>query len=276
MDPAFGGQAPWEQSGMPGLLAVMERLLAPDGCPWDREQTLDSLRPYLIEEAYEVLEAMDDPNEHRKELGDLLLQIVFQAALRQREGQFNFEDVANAIRDKMIHRHPHVFRRDPNAQELDAQGVATQWERIKAEEQKSRGEKLDPFAGVPRALPSLQRAWRIQDKAGALGFDWPDLEGPMAKLDEEWAELREAIQEGDAASIKAELGDVLFVLVRLAQKLGVEAEDALRGANRKFERRFGHVLARCAEAQQDPRDVGLAVLDEYWDHAKSLEAKNEL
>lgn len=261
---------------MAGLLGVMERLLAPDGCPWDREQTLDTLRPYLIEEAYEVLEAMDHPQEHRKELGDLLLQIVFQSALRQREGHFAFGDVAEAIREKMIRRHPHVFAKDPDAPALDAQGVATQWEQIKAKEQKARGEKLDPFASIPKSLPSLQRAWRIQDKAGALGFDWPDLEGPMAKLDEEWAELREAIQEGDAASIKAELGDVLFVLVRLAQKLGVEAEDALRGANRKFERRFLHVLSCCASAGQDPRDVGLAVLDGYWDQAKSLEKDEKM
>ena len=249
----------------------MDRLLAPDGCPWDREQTLDTLRPYLIEEAYEVLEAMDNPDNHRAELGDLLLQIVFQSALREREGQFSFDDVANAIRDKMLRRHPHVFTDSADKPDLSADQVTEQWEKIKAEERKIKGESIDPFAGIPRALPSLQRAWRIQDKAAALGFDWPDLAGPMAKLDEEWAELREAIALGQPDQIKAELGDVLFVLVRLAQKLGVEAEDALRGTNRKFERRFLHVLHRCTESNEDPTRVGLSVLDAYWDEAKALE-----
>lgn len=267
-----GGSDAWQRPGIDGLRAVMDHLLGPQGCAWDRKQTLESLRPYLLEEAYEVLDAMDHPASHRDELGDLLLQIVFQSALRQKAGDFDLDDVADSIRKKMIRRHPHVFARDPGGKPLSPEEVAAQWESIKREERKERGEdSSNPFASVPRAMPPLQRAWRIQEKAAALGFDWPDLQGPIAKLDEEWAELRAAIEEGDAKEIRAELGDVLFVLVRLAQKLGVEAKEALGDANEKFERRFSHVLRRCEQESQDPAKVGLEQLDRYWDEAKALE-----
>ncbi len=258
--------------GLDGLRDLMDRLLAEDGCPWDREQTLDTLRPYLIEEAYEVLEAMDDPDTHRTELGDLLLQIVFQAALREREGSFDIDDVIAAIRNKMIRRHPHVF--GPEAQPgLDADQVARQWAELKARERGSNQTRpKDPLAGIPQALPALQRAWRLQDKAAAVGFDWPDLEGPLAKFREEWAEFEAARVQGDHRAMSEEFGDVLFVLVRLGQKLGIAAEDALHAVNRKFERRFAHVMARCHADGIDPTNAGLERLDRYWDEAKQRES----
>lgn len=263
------------RDGLPGLRDLMDRLLDPQrGCPWDQEQTLDSLRPYLLEEAHEVLEAMDDPRAHRGELGDLLFQIVFQAALREREGAFDLEGVVEAIRSKMIRRHPHVFgaAASPGGSEpvTTAKDVERQWAAIKQAERGGEGPP-DPLAGVPRGLPALQRAWRLQDKAAQVGFDWPDVEGAITKAQEEWGELERARARGSLDEVREELGDLLFVLVRVAGKLGVEPEDALRRANAKFERRFGHVMARCHEQGLDPTAVGLAVLDGFWDEAKALE-----
>lgn len=254
----------------------MDRLLAPDGCPWDQRQSLDSLRPYLLEETHEVLEAMDDPQAHRAELGDLLFQIVFQSALRQRQGAFDFDDVAESIRTKMIRRHPHVFapqggEKTPSTPEA----VAQQWELIKAAERVAAGQDQPdaprPFASVPRGLPALQRAWRVQNKAAALGFDWPDLQGALDKFDEEWAELHEARESGDATAVREEFGDLLFVLCRIAAKLQLDPEDALRRANAKFERRFAHVLKRCREGGLPPTEAGLSRLDAWWNEAKAIE-----
>ncbi len=259
------------RDGLPGLRDMMDRLLADDGCPWDREQSLDTLRPYLLEEAHEVLEAMDDPKRHVGELGDLLFQIVFQSALREREGAFDLEDVVAAIREKMIDRHPHVF--GPDREVLDADEVTRRWEARKADERAAQGELA---LGVPRGLPALHRAARLQDKAAALGFDWPDVEGALAKLDEELGELAAARRAQSAAAIEDELGDVLFVLVRVAGKLGIPAEAALARANAKFERRFAHVLRACAARGEAPASLGLAGLDALWDEAKRLEAAGAL
>ena len=263
------------RDGLPGLADLMDRLLDPEhGCPWDQAQTLDSLRPYLLEEAHEVLEAMDDPRAHRGELGDLLFQVVFHAALRQREGAFDLDGVVEAIRSKMIRRHPHVFGPSPAAEGLPAvrtaEDVERQWAVIKQAERGGDGPP-DPLAGVPRGLPALQRAWRLQDKAAQVGFDWPDVEGAVTKAREEWTELEHARASGDLEEIREELGDLLFVMVRVAGKLGIEPEDALRRANAKFERRFGHVMARCHAEGLDPTKVGLPVLDGFWDEAKALE-----
>jgi MazG family protein len=263
------------------LLHIMERLLAPDGCPWDREQTLDTLRPYLLEETYEVLESMDDPNLHRVELGDLLLQIVFQSALREKEGTFAFGDVAAAISDKMIRRHPHVFGPASDAKALDPDDVRKQWEAIKAQEIRdgepsSKSTSHPLFKGIPKTMPALTRAFRVQDKAAALGFDWPDVEGPRRKVDEEWAELQEAIDGGDIDAIREELGDVLFILVRLGQKFGIDAEGALSATIAKFQNRFTYVLKRCEEEDVSPETAGLAKLDAYWEQAKALQKKKLL
>lgn len=245
----------------------MDRLLAPDGCPWDREQTLETLKPYLIEEAYEVLDAMHEPDAHRRELGDLLLQIVFQSALREREGAFDLEGVIAAIRDKMIRRHPHVFDPDAAAPE-DAAAVTRQWTQIKLAEQADQSGPKNPLAGVPKHLPALQRAWRLQDKAAAVGFDWPGIDGAVAKIREEWEELDQARASGDVDHVREEFGDLLFVLVRYGQKLGFAAEDALRATCAKFEARFAHVMQQCHDRGIDPNTAGLAVLDGFWDDAK--------
>jgi MazG family protein len=257
------------RAGLEGLRDLMDRLLADDGCPWDREQTLESLRPYLLEETHEVLESMSDPNAHRKELGDLLFQVVFQSALRERQDQFDLDDVVDAIVDKMVRRHPHVFG-DEREREMTPAQVEEAWSRIKAQERGDTGPRK-PLAGVPATLPALARAWRLQDKASNVGFDWPDIQGALEKFHEEWAEFQAARESGDRAEIKEELGDLLFVLVRIGQKLGVEAEDALRGTNAKFERRFAHVMQRCHDEGLDPARAGLDRLDGFWDEAKRLE-----
>ncbi|MCX4245580.1 nucleoside triphosphate pyrophosphohydrolase [Paraliomyxa miuraensis] len=268
------------RDGLPGLRDLMDRLLDPErGCPWDQVQTLDTLRPYLLEEAHEVLEAMHDPRAHRGELGDLLFQVVFHAALREREGAFDLDGVVEAIRSKMIRRHPHVFGdpvAGPRAQGLTPQDVERQWAAIKASERRRMADDgadgpPDPLAGVPRGLPALQRAWRLQDKAAQVGFDWPDVEGALGKVREEWEELEQARHRGDVEEVREELGDLLFVLVRVASKLGVEPEDALRRANAKFERRFGYVMERCHAEGIAPQQAGLAVLDAFWDQAKARE-----
>ncbi len=252
----------------------MDHLLSDRGCAWDRAQTLDSLRPYLLEEAYEVLEAMDDPVEHREELGDLLFQIVFQSALREREGAFDLDDVIRGIRDKLVRRHPHVFAADPEGAPLSPAEVERQWEAIKREEKTSR-EGAEPFAGVPRGLPALARSRRLQEKASALGFDWPDVEGAIDKLREEIAELDQARREGSREALREELGDLLFVVVRVGQKLGLDPEDALRRANEKFEARFAHVLRRCREHRVDPAQAGLDRLEGWWQEAKRLDADRD-
>jgi len=265
------------REGLEGLRDLMDRLLSDDGCPWDRAQSLATLEPYLIEETYEVLGALNDPSEHRLELGDLLFQIVFQSALREREGAFSLDDVVSGIRDKMIRRHPHVFSTSdkPAADAPRTEAEASQsWARIKQQERSAGGpeaENSDPLARIPQGLPGLQRAWRLQDGAAQLGFDWPDLEGPLAKVDEEWAELRSAIQSEDRTAIEDELGDLLFVLVRLAQKLQIQPEAALRSTNNKFQRRFAHVLRRCTELDLDPKAAGLEKLDQFWNEAKRME-----
>lgn len=250
------------------LVSVMKRLLAPDGCPWDREQTLESLRPYLIEEAAEVLDAIDrgDPDEHCEELGDLLMQIVFQAELRAAEGAFHIDDVIASIRDKLVRRHPHVFA---DASVADAEGVVTQWEAIKAAEKAERGQTRESaLDGVPAQLPSLSRAQAISKKASKVGFDWPDVAGCRAKVSEELAELDAAIAGSDPGEIEGELGDLLFAVVSLARKLGCDAEMALRDTTTKFVRRFEFIEAELADRGRKPEDADLDELDALWNRAK--------
>jgi len=249
----------------------MNRLLAPDGCPWDREQTLETLRPTLIEETYEVLETMDDPSPgaraHCEELGDLLLQVVFQAALRAREGKFGIDDVCQAIVTKLVRRHPHVFG---NAEAKNADEVLAQWTRIKATEkpEKKRKGSLD---GVPLAMPQLARAMRLTERAARVGFDWPDKEGPRAKVREELTELDHAVESGDKSAILAELGDTLFALANLARHLGVDPEEALRRANARFVERFRYVEDTLRERGIEPGRADLATMDALWEEAKAKE-----
>jgi MazG family protein len=253
------------------LVRIMARLLAPDGCPWDREQTLATLRPYLLEETYEVLEAMDGGTtaEHCDELGDLLMQIVFQAALCAREGAFAMPDVIRSIADKLVRRHPHVFA---DAIVHDAAGVVAQWDEIKARERAggaaSRHAPARVLTGVPRALPALARAQRLSERAAGVGFDWPDVAGCRAKVQEEIAEIDRAIVEGDRERIEAELGDLLFAVVSLTRKLGLDAESALRNTADRFVARFEHIEDALFAQGRAPRESTLVEMDALWERAK--------
>jgi MazG family protein len=258
------------QAAIERLLSIMERLRGPQGCPWDREQTLRTLRPYVLEETYEVLEAIDagDPREHCEELGDLLLQIVFQAQLRKEEGRFDFADVADAISGKLVSRHPHVFG---DADAKDAEAVLRQWAALKREENLRKGGGESVLEGVPREMPALARADRLTEKASRIGFDWPDAAGARAKVDEELAELDQAMARGDRDSIEHELGDALFALANLSRKLGIPPEEALRGSLARFVARFTHVERELARRGVAHGQATLAEMDAIWDEAKALE-----
>ncbi|MEO6955082.1 MAG: nucleoside triphosphate pyrophosphohydrolase [Polyangia bacterium] len=258
---------------LPDLVQLMDTLLAEDGCPWDREQTLASLRPFLVEEAYEVLEAIDenDAAHHRDELGDLLFQIVFQSALRAREGAFGIDDVVAAIVGKMTFRHPHVFG---DERVSDAAEVLVNWDKLKVAERAARGEvpkQASVLDGVPLALPALLRAQRIGEKAAKVGFDWPDAAGVIAKIKEELVEIEEAVAEGDPAHIEHEVGDLLLAASRLAAKLGVAPEDALRKATRRFETRFSVIETQLAADGRTPAASTLEEMDQIWERAKAEE-----
>jgi len=251
------------------LLAIMARLRGPEGCPWDREQTQRTLRPYLLEETYEVLEAMDagDPREHCEELGDLLLQIVFQAQLAAEAGQFDFGDVASAISDKLVRRHPHVFG---DATVRDAEGVMKQWVALKREEKVERGGGRSVLEGVPRELPALARADRLTEKASRVGFDWPDAAGARAKVAEELEELDEAIAGGEGSRVEEELGDLLFAVANLGRKLSLAPEEALRNAVGRFVARFQLMEAELERRGIAPGASSLEELDGLWEWAKGL------
>jgi tetrapyrrole methylase family protein/MazG family protein/ATP diphosphatase len=260
------------------LVGLMQRLLAPDGCPWDREQSFETLRKYVLEEACEVIDAIDsgDRKAIREELGDLLLQVVFQAELARREGAFAIDDVVSGIVDKLVHRHPHVFG---HLSAKDADEVLQNWENLKAKEKGGRG----VLAGVPRSMPALTRAQRIGEKVARVGFDWDDAKGSRAKVAEELGELDAAIAAGDRANIEEEMGDALFALVNLSRHLNVDAEGALRGTIDKFTKRFAHVEKRVKEVHGGWGEAGghgagekhlpLSVLDAYWEEAKALARK---
>lgn len=248
------------------LVELMTTLLGPNGCPWDREQTLESLRQYVIEEAHEVVDAIDrgKPEMLREELGDLLLQVVFQTALTERHGWFGIDDVVEAISEKLIRRHPWVFG---DEQVADASGAINSWEAIKAKEKKERG----ALSGVPVALPGLLRAVRIGEKASAVGYDWPDAGGPRAKIDEELAELDEAAARGDREALEHELGDLLFALATYGRKQGLDPESALRASLNRFTSRFEHCEEQAKAEDKDLRDYDEPELDAMWERAKAAE-----
>jgi MazG family protein len=254
------------------LVDIMDRLLAPDGCPWDREQTLETLRPFLVEETYEVLDALarDDVPGHCEELGDLLMQIVFQAALRRNQGAFAIDDVVASISDKLVHRHPHVFG-DTKGVETPAQ-VLAQWEEIKRAEKAAAGISTDRVLAGIKPGPALARAQKVGTKASKVGFDWPSWEGSYAKIEEEVVELKDAVRSTDAAAIHHELGDLLFAVVNVARKLGVDAENALVDATNRFQQRFEFVEDRLRERGKTPRSSTLEEMDSLWNDAKESEA----
>lgn len=261
------------------LLDIMAALRTPQtGCPWDLEQDFRSIAPYTIEEAYEVADAIerDDLPHLKDELGDLLLQVVFHARMAQEIGAFDFSDVVGAICDKLIRRHPHVFG---DAQSMTPDGVTAQWSEIKAREKAERGVIAEGLLdGVPLSLPALTRAVKLQEKAGAVGFDWRDARLVLDKIREETDEVAaELAAPGAQASpaLAEEIGDLLFVVANLARHARVDPEQALRGANMKFERRFGHIEQGLARAGVNIADASLDEMEALWLDAKRREKKAE-
>lgn len=255
------------------LLAIMARLRDPDGgCPWDLEQDFASIAPYTIEEAYEVADAIErgDMDELKDELGDLLLQVVFHARMAEEAGLFAFDDVADAISEKMTRRHPHVFGGEG---ERNASEVKTRWEEIKAEEKAAKGVPAASILDdVPLALPALTRAVKLQNRAARVGFDWPDTSHVVDKLNEEMLELSAEIAKGgDPDRLEDEMGDLLFVYSNLARHMKIDPEAALRRANAKFRRRFGRIEERLADMGKRPEESSLEEMDALWNDAKREE-----
>jgi ATP diphosphatase len=258
------------------LIEIMAALRTPgSGCPWDLEQSFQTIAPYTLEEAYEVADAIarGDLAGLKDELGDLLLQVVYHARMAQEENAFDFGDVVEGITAKMIRRHPHVFA---DEQGHTAEAVKGLWERIKAEEKAARGETAPQgaqgaLAGVPVALPALTRALKLQNKAGAVGFDWNDPRAVLAKIREEADEIEAALDAGDKVDAGKEVGDLLFAVVNLARHLAADPEGVLRETNLKFERRFASIERALAARGKRPQDATLAEMDALWDAAKAAE-----
>jgi tetrapyrrole methylase family protein/MazG family protein len=267
------------------LVAVQARLRAPNGCPWDREQTHQSLRTYLIEEAYEVLEALESGNDAKfaEEMGDLLLQIVFHSQIAREEERFTVAEVIREIHDKMIRRHPHVFG---NTQAKDSAEVLRNWEQIKAQEGRSGENKGDSkgdqgvpkeeslLDGVSRALPATLEGFQLTRKASRIGFDWEVVDGVFEKLLEETEELKKASKEQDQPKVEEELGDLLFAAVNLARFLKIDPEIALKKANAKFSRRFRKMERLARENGQEFKELPRAEMEALWETAKQAEGSN--
>jgi len=253
------------------LLGIMAQLRDPQtGCAWDLEQTYATIAPYTVEEAYEVADAIErgDLSDLKEELGDLLLQVVFHARMAEEDGVFAFDDVANAISEKMIRRHPHIFGAE--AQRTSAEQTVA-WEEIKAQERATKGRAGSVLDDVPAGLPALTRAVKLSKRAAGVGFVWPTIEEVVKKLDEEVAELKAEIAERDLAKAREELGDVLFVVANIARTLEIDPEDALRATNAKFGRRFRYIEAELRARGKTPDQSDLAEMDALWDAAKAAE-----
>lgn len=245
------------------LIEIMRKLLGPDGCPWDKEQSLESLKPFLLEEAFEVLDAIEEGNRahHAEELGDLFFQIIFQAEL----AHIPLEQIIRGIGEKLIRRHPHVFG---EVDVKNSQEVVANWERIKKAE---KPQKTSVLSGVPRSMPALQRSYHLSRKAARVGFEWSTLDAVRAKVAEELLETDETVNQKDPSRMEHEFGDLLFAVVNWARMLGINAEEALRQANRRFENRFAYIEQSLAQAGRTPDESNLAEMDELWNKAKVLE-----
>jgi MazG family protein len=257
------------------LVDLVERLRGPGGCPWDREQTRETLKPMLIEEAYEVLDALDsiDPTELKEELGDLLFQVVFHARIADEKGEFHLADVIDRLHEKMVRRHPHVFG---NADLKTAEDVLRNWEDIKANEKGTRSSSSPDSAqsildGLPTRLPALHQTYQMTAKAARVGFDWSRLEDILLKVREEADELAEAQRNSRTAEITGEIGDLLFAAVNVARFLGIDPETALRRSNEKFSRRFKFLESRIKSQGRELKNATLAEMDALWDEAKRNE-----
>jgi MazG family protein len=247
------------------LLALMARLRAPGGCPWDRDQTLDSLRPFILEEAYELVEAIqrEDPASIREELGDLLLEVVFVNQIAEERGDFEMAEVVRGIHDKLVRRHPHVFE---STEAKTAGEALARWDEIKEGEEPERRSLLD---GVAKALPALARAQKISSRAARAGFDWSSPRQIVDKIAEEMSELEEAMAEETPEAVAEELGDLFFVLVNLARHLEVDAEISLSEATEKFSRRFRYLESALEAEGRSVEDTSMEELDRLWEEAKS-------
>jgi MazG family protein len=247
------------------LRNIVARLRSPEGCPWDREQTHESLKPHLVEECYELIDAIDagDDKEMKEELGDLLLQVVLHSQMASEEGRFDMDDVANVIADKLVHRHPHVFGENKLP---DSEAVLRQWEVIKRAEKQERKSALD---GVPKALPALSRAQKVQTKAARVGFDWNEAEGAMLKMREELGEIEAAPEQ----EIEEELGDLLFAVVNFARKKGLDAEQALCKATAKFSDRFQGMERLAKDRGREFVSLTMSQMDELWEETKAIQPR---
>ncbi len=248
------------------LIALMAKLRSPDGCPWDRKQTTESLKPFLIEECYEVIDALDEgsPEKIKEELGDLLFQIVFHARIAEEQGLFSLHDVISTNIEKMTRRHPHVFG---DAKLTTDKEVLANWEAIKKKE-KGYEERKSILEGVPRHLPSLLRAHSIQERAARVGFDWSRIDDALPKLDEEIVEFKESLKNKDADGIEEELGDIFFMLVNISRFVGANPENALRKTISKFVRRFRYIEESAADAGKSLNDMTLGEMEKLWQKSK--------
>jgi len=248
------------------LTEIVDTLMGENGCPWDKVQTRESLKPYLVEEAYETLEALDNnnPEEIKEELGDLLYQVLFHAKISENKNEFNITDVVESISHKMVHRHPHVFKKE-NLETPEE--VVTQWEEIKSKE-KGKANRESVLDGIPPHLPGLLRAQKLQKKAAKQGFDWDIIDDVFNKLDEEIAEFKEAVLSGKETDMTAELGDIIFVLVNIAKFKKIDAEEALRATNNKFIKRFQYIEAEVTKRGKTLKETSLEELEKYWQEAK--------
>jgi len=256
------------ESSWDRLLGIMQTLRGEPGCPWDKEQTHQSLTPYLVEETYEVLDAIEDgdPLRLKEEMGDLLLQIVFHAQIARENGDFDANGVVQGLNEKMIRRHPHVFS---DAHVSSSAEVLKNWEEIKLREKgvRSRNSLMD---GIPASLPALLQAERLQGRAAEVGFDWPDLQGPLQKIQEESGELCRAWEQKDAGKVREELGDLLFAVVNVGRRMGVNCEEALRLSSKKFTERFHFIEEKSRLIEKSLSDLTLEEMDGFWDEAKAL------
>lgn len=245
------------------LIDIVKKLRSPEGCPWDREQTIESLKPYLLEETYETLEAMDIGGDTLKgELGDLLLQIVLQSIIMEEKGHFDIEDVSRGISEKLIRRHPHVFG-EVNVE--NTAEVLINWEKIKKDE-KEHQDRKSLLDGIPKTFPPMMRAFKLQKKAATVGFDWQEVDGALVKMEEEIEEMREAFANQDMENLKEEMGDVIFSMVNVARLAGIDVNEVLTSTNNKFERRFRYIEDNCNIEKSD-----IEKMESLWEEAKQKE-----
>ena len=245
------------------LIDIVKKLRSPEGCPWDREQTIESLKPYLLEETYETLEAMDIGGDTLKgELGDLLLQIVLQSIIMEEKGHFDIEDVSKGISEKLVRRHPHVFG-EVNVE--NTAEVLVNWEKIKKDE-KEHQDRKSLLDGIPKTFPPMMRAFKLQKKAATVGFDWQEVDGALVKMEEEIEEMREAFANQDMENLKEEMGDVIFSMVNVARLAGIDVNEVLTSTNNKFERRFRYIEDNCDIEKSD-----IEKMESLWEEAKQKE-----